>query len=225
LKTAVTAGILFLAPVVVFGAIVDVAVGPGLSFTPSTVTINTGDTVRWTWSGALHTSTSNTTTGAEVWDSGLKSTGTFSHTFTHTGDWPYYCSLHSFPGGTAMNGVVHVAAPAPPPAITEVQPAAAAPTTQVIITGSNFQNGATVLFGTSSASVTFVNAGTLFATVPNVAAGPVTITVTNPDAQSGTFNGFIALAISAIPLFESRALLMLMLALAIVGVIALRIRG
>ena len=34
---------------------------------------------------------------------------------TAAGDWPYYCAIHSFPGGTAMNGVVHVTAPAPAP--------------------------------------------------------------------------------------------------------------
>jgi hypothetical protein len=38
--------------------------------------------------------------------------------FNTVGDWPYYCSLHSFPGGSAMNGVVHVLAPAPAPTPT-----------------------------------------------------------------------------------------------------------
>jgi plastocyanin len=101
-----------------FGATIDVAVGPGFSFSPSSVTIAPGDTVRWVWQGAAHTSTSNTNTGPEVWDSRILSTGTFSHTFTTVGDWPYYCSIHSFPGGTVMNGVVHVAAPAPAPTLS-----------------------------------------------------------------------------------------------------------
>ncbi len=94
------------------GATFDVNVGPGLSFTPPSVTIAQGDTVRWVWQGALHSSTSDAGTGPEVWNSGLLSTGTFSHTFSTVGDWPYYCTLHSVPGGTAMNGVVHVTAPA-----------------------------------------------------------------------------------------------------------------
>lgn len=102
------------------GATVNVAVGPGLSFSPSTVNINVGDTVSWNWNSATHTSTSNSAVTAEAWDSGLKTTGSFTHTFTNGGDWPYYCSLHSFPGGTAMNGVVHVnaAAPAVVPALS-----------------------------------------------------------------------------------------------------------
>ena len=102
----------------VFGATFDVIVGPGFSFNPSSVTIAPGDTVRWVWQGAAHTSTSNTNTGPEVWDSGILSSGTFSHTFATPGDWPYYCSLHSSPGGTVMNAVVHVAAPAPAPTPT-----------------------------------------------------------------------------------------------------------
>lgn len=92
-----------------FAATVDVTVGPGLSFNPPSVTIAPGDSVRWVWAGAAHTSTSDLTSGAEVWSSGTLVSGNFSHTFNTVGDWHYYCALHSVPGGTAMNGVVHVA--------------------------------------------------------------------------------------------------------------------
>lgn len=84
-----------------------VQVGPGLSFSPSTVTVAPGDTVTWQFF-ELHTTTSDTQSGPEFWDSGLLSTGAFAHTFDTPGSYPYYCSLHSFPGGTAMNGVVQV---------------------------------------------------------------------------------------------------------------------
>ena len=109
---------LFMPAATALCATVDVTVGPGLSFTPPSVTIAQGDTVRWVWQGALHSSTSDATTGPEVWNSGLLSTGTFSHTFNTAGDWPYYCTLHSSPGGTAMNGVVHVTAAAPAPTLS-----------------------------------------------------------------------------------------------------------
>jgi plastocyanin len=109
---------LFLPAAVALAATVDVNVGPGLSFNPSSVTIAQGDTIRWVWQGASHSSTSNTNVGPEVWDSGILANGTFTHTFNTVGDWPYYCSLHSFPGGSAMNGVVHVTAPAPAPTPT-----------------------------------------------------------------------------------------------------------
>src|SRR5438445_7384616 len=105
-------------PAVALSATVTVNVGPGLSFTPPSVTITQGDTVQWVWQDATHSSTSDATTGPEVWNSGLRATGTFSHTFNTVGDWPYYCTLHSSPGGTAMNGVVHVTAAAPAPTPT-----------------------------------------------------------------------------------------------------------
>lgn len=86
-----------------------VIVGPGMTFTPANMTVREGDTVTWEFR-ALHTTTSDSRTGPEVWDSGSMSTGTFSHTFSTTGTYPYHCFLHSVPGGTAMNGVITVVA-------------------------------------------------------------------------------------------------------------------
>ena len=115
MKHFVCALVLLFLPVVLLGATVDVLVGPGLTFNPGSVTISQGDTIRWVWQGAAHSSTSNTDVGPEVWNSGTLATGNFSHTFNTIGDWPYYCQLHSSPSGSAMNGVVHVLAPAPAP--------------------------------------------------------------------------------------------------------------
>jgi plastocyanin len=84
-----------------------VIVGPGMTFTPAELTVREGDTVTWEFRD-LHTTTSDSTTGPEVWDSGSRFSGTFSHTFTTAGNYPYYCALHSVPGGTAMNGVIRV---------------------------------------------------------------------------------------------------------------------
>jgi plastocyanin len=98
-----------------------VNVGPGIAFSPSSVTIAPGEKIIWIWMGSPHSSTSNASSGPEVWDSGVLSTGaTFSHTFTNPGTYPYYCVVHSSPTGTAMNGVVQVVpstpTPTPPPA-------------------------------------------------------------------------------------------------------------
>src|SRR6476620_10554409 len=95
---------------------VDVTVGPGTAFTPPNITVAPGDTVVWTFL-STHTTTSDSPTGPETWNSGTRFNGTFSHTFTVPGTYPYYCSLHSVPGGTAMNGSVQVAAVAAPIAI------------------------------------------------------------------------------------------------------------
>jgi plastocyanin len=69
-----------------------VQVGPGTTFTPSTVTVAPGEMVTWSFAN-LHTSTSDSATGPEVWDSGFVSSGTFSHTFHTPGDYPYYCQV------------------------------------------------------------------------------------------------------------------------------------
>lgn len=84
----------------------------GNSFTPGVVDVVPGETVTWNFH-ATHTTTSDSQTGPEVWDSGILSTDSFSHTFTTPGSYPYYCTLHSFPGGTGMNGVVNVVSATP----------------------------------------------------------------------------------------------------------------
>ncbi|HEV7672671.1 MAG TPA: zinc-dependent metalloprotease family protein [Thermoanaerobaculia bacterium] len=57
--------------------------------------------------------------------------------------------------------------------------------TPVVLTGTGFVNGATVLFGAvPSGSVTFNSATSLTAVAPAQGAGTVSVTVTNPDTQS-----------------------------------------
>src|SRR5262249_5832611 len=76
--------------------IVDVMVGPGFSFTPSTVNISIGDTVRWTWAGDGHSVTSGQPCQADsqycspndmnCFPGVLSNTGTvYTHTFTRSG--------------------------------------------------------------------------------------------------------------------------------------------
>ena len=64
----------------------------GYAFSPSSITINVGDTIVWTnYDSASHTVTSNDGT----FDSGSISTGnTFSFTFTSAGTFNYYCAPH-----------------------------------------------------------------------------------------------------------------------------------
>ncbi|MCI0342429.1 MAG: IPT/TIG domain-containing protein [Planctomycetales bacterium] len=83
-------------------------------------------------------------------------------------------------------------APAPPPVVTAVVPSFG-PTsggTAVTITGSAFQNGATVTIGgTAATSVALVSPTQLAAVTPPGTAGARTVTVTNPDGQSGALGG------------------------------------
>jgi plastocyanin len=109
-----------------------VAVGPAFVFSPSAVSVSPGDTVTWVWQEGPHSTTSDAASGLEVWDSGILGAGAnFAHTFQTPGDHPYYCIVHSFPGGTMMNGVVRVVAvtatptpPGPTPTPTAPRPTA-----------------------------------------------------------------------------------------------------
>jgi plastocyanin len=98
--------------------IFDVTVGPNgmLQFSPSTVTISVGDTVRWTWGSSFHSVTSgtpctvdgqfcspdDTNCSAGV----LSNMGTvYEHTFTQAGTYSYFCHAHCSFG---MTGTVVV---------------------------------------------------------------------------------------------------------------------
>src|ERR1044072_9401852 len=119
--TKVIASLLVLWSGVASGATVTVTVGNGgILFSPSSVTIHPGDTVKWTWSSTGHSTTSGTPghpTG--LWDSGILSQGAmFTHTFNSVGSFPYYCTPH----GACCNMVGNVTVanaptptPSPPP--------------------------------------------------------------------------------------------------------------
>ncbi len=71
----------------------------------STTTVKAGTTVTWTWVGGTHSTTSGTCcTGDGTWDSGIMSSGSFSHTFNTPGNFPYFCMVHL----NAMTGMVSV---------------------------------------------------------------------------------------------------------------------
>ncbi|MGZ5476604.1 MAG: IPT/TIG domain-containing protein [Thermoanaerobaculia bacterium] len=101
-------------------------------------------------------------------------------------------------GHPNMFGTMTVQAAPSPPAITSFDPTTG-PTsggTVVAITGTNFQNGATVTFGDKSAvSVTFNNANSLSVISPAHDAGDVSLIVSNPDGQSVTSAGVFTYAV------------------------------
>jgi len=74
-----------------------VTVGPSgqFIFSPSELTVSVGDTVIWVWDSNNHTTTSDSTSGDEVWDSGIMNSGaTFTHVFMTSGSYPYHCTPH-----------------------------------------------------------------------------------------------------------------------------------
>jgi len=99
---------------------VDVAVGPNntLTFSPNTVNISVGDTVRWTWDGSGHSVTSGNCNSCTAYGQycspndmncslgTLSNIGTvYSHTFTAAGTYSYFCAAHCSLG---MTGTVNV---------------------------------------------------------------------------------------------------------------------
>ena len=96
--------------------IVDVMVGPGFSFSPDTVNISVGDTVRWTWASGGHSVSSGPQCFADsqfcspndmnCFPGTLSNAGTvYQHTFNTAGSYSYICFAHCFLG---MAGVVNV---------------------------------------------------------------------------------------------------------------------
>jgi plastocyanin len=84
------------------------------SYSPATVTVKAGTTVRWTNRGpSAHTTVSDTglwdsktlasPSGGDAYGSGSSAGGSFQFTFTQPGTYSYHCSLHppsAFPNFT-----------------------------------------------------------------------------------------------------------------------------
>ncbi|MEW5764626.1 MAG: PKD domain-containing protein [Acidobacteriota bacterium] len=117
-------------------ATVSVTVG-NFFFSPSVVSLNPGDQVRWTWAGGSHSTTSGTCPGGicsrdGIWDSGVKTSGTFSRTFTEPGSFPYYCTLH----GDSMTGRVDVSGAPGLSASSSASPVSGPAPLEVFFTGT-----------------------------------------------------------------------------------------
>ncbi len=143
---AIVVVVLAFYPAVGSAATVTVTVGNGGPvFTPSSVTIQPGDTVRWTWSTSGHSSTSGTPGVPNgLWDSGILGQGaTFTHTFNTVGSFPYYCTPHGLCCG--MTGTVTVTNPTGPPLVT-TNPATFIASFSARLNGSLNPHGLTTTF-------------------------------------------------------------------------------
>jgi len=78
----------------------------GSCFLPGEVTIGVGETVTWhNDSGVIHTVTSGSFEDGPdgTFDSSIIMSGdTFTHTFTETGQYEYFCSIHPWMTGTVI---------------------------------------------------------------------------------------------------------------------------
>lgn len=106
-------------------------------FSPANVTVNDGDTVKWTWASGQHSTTSGRCQNGNCtpdghWDSGVKTSGSFSHLFTTAGTLPYFCQVHQ----SAMVGRVTVNGPAVLTATASASPGSGPAPLTVAFSGS-----------------------------------------------------------------------------------------
>jgi plastocyanin len=169
-------------------------------FSPANITINVNDQVVWTWAGGGVISHNTTSTG--LWDSGFKTSGSYTNTFSAAGDFPYFCTLHRAIG---MIGSITVQAATAPPSVAITAPTSgatfAAPWTGTIQATSS-ATGATVstldFFATGAYLGTVTNppANASF-TVTNLQAGDYTLTALATDSLGAT-NTSAGVAISVV---------------------------
>jgi plastocyanin len=87
-------------------AVSNVTVGDNF-FQPTTVRINPGDQVSWSWQGSDTHNVVTTSGQTERFRSPLMASGSFSHTFPDRGRFTYLCEVHP----SDMRGVVEVGPP------------------------------------------------------------------------------------------------------------------
>ncbi|MGE5681421.1 MAG: T9SS type A sorting domain-containing protein [Bacillota bacterium] len=81
------------------------------SFTPKDITITAGDTVTFVWISGSHTTTSDSTSGPDSWNSEINSSvPVFKKVILYPGLHRYYCIPHGGPNGAGMSGTITAAA-------------------------------------------------------------------------------------------------------------------
>ena len=107
------------------------------TFDPADITVQPGDTVRWTWVNGFHSTRSDT----GIWSSAESFPPfTFDFTFPSVGNFPYYCSQHGAPGGVGMSGIVRVQSPTATPTQTPTPTVTPTPTITPIRTPEAFHS-------------------------------------------------------------------------------------
>jgi plastocyanin len=144
-------------------------------FNPPSTTINVNDQVTWTWNGIFsHSTTSDT----GLWTSVQQTSGTYTHIFSSSGNFPYHCSVHLF-----MTASVTVNPGSAPPSVTINSPTNGA-TFAAPWTGS-IQATVSDTGGTVT-NVDFFAGATLLGSVNNPTANP-SFTVTNLPANNNNY--------------------------------------
>jgi plastocyanin/heme/copper-type cytochrome/quinol oxidase subunit 2 len=141
------------------------------AFQPAEVTVSVGDTVTWVNKDA----DSHAVQGGPMSSPIVPTNGTFSHTFSETGDVPYICPIHTY-----MTGTVHVVDGTPTTTTTEVPTSTTAPGGSTTTTAP----------GSTTTTVPSGGSGPAFQEVPDDPSGRVppnriaTASATSPSSPS-----------------------------------------
>ena len=159
------------------------------SFSPSTLSINTGDSVTWSGlGGGIHTSSSDDA----LWDSLGSPNDSYSFVFNTAGTYSYHCDIHYYYGMVGSVTVNAAVAPNSPPTISIDSPASgkvfAAPANVTIQTTPADSDGSVtnVQFLLGSTVLTNLNAGPFSMTVSNLTAADYVISAIVSDDQGAT---------------------------------------
>lgn len=163
------------------------------SFSPSSFTINLGDTVKFTWVSGTHTTTSDTIpSGATAWDQAMNmSATTFIYVPSKAGTYKYHCTFHASFG---MVGNFTVNCPNASASISAGGPTTFCQGQSVLLTSKTssnitsyqWQKNGTAISGATSSTYTAKSNGTY------------TLKVKNNCGKTATSNG-IAVTVNPLP--------------------------
>ncbi len=171
-----------------------------LPFDPELLVINVGDTVKWEWVAGTHSVVSGPNTfpptcqADGVFDSGVQSSGTFSHTFTAPGDYGYHCGVGNHcanfeSGEIQVLGTPTVTATATPKPTSTVAPTATATSTSTPATIGGVSTAMLGTFSGTAHNVTFGNDFDAALQISADASGAKVVDVSTTFALGGqTFN-------------------------------------
>jgi plastocyanin len=156
-------------------------------FVPPSTNINVNDSVIWVWEGLSHSTTSGTNgihgddngVPSGLWDSGVTSAPhAFTNTFTSSGDFSYYCTIHVSFG---MSGHIIVAGGALPPTVSITNP----PDGTTLAAPASFALAATASGSSAITNVQFFQGA---ASLGNVTTAPYSVPVNSLAAADYAFS-------------------------------------